>query len=267
MNKIAFIGAGNMASAIVGGILSSGLTSAENIILYDNNANQYNRFNPNCYQAQNIQEAVCMSDFVFISVKPQVAKAVLLEIQDSSCYKNKTFISICAGITISSIESYLKDAKIIRAMPNTPLLIGHGVTALCRNEKVENSDFDFIKNVFSSSGFVSTIDESDMNNVTAITGSSPAYAYLFIKSIYESAKKLGFNYDETIQMICKTVIGASQMILNSSSSIDELIQMVKSPNGTTEKALNVLNDNDFESIIHKAMDACAKRAEELSKSI
>ena len=106
-----------------------------------------------------------------------------------------------------------------------------------------------------------------MNNVTAITGSSPAYAYLFIKSIYESAKKLGFNYDETIQMICKTVIGASQMILNSSSSIDELIQMVKSPNGTTEKALNVLNDNDFKSIIHKAMDACAKRAEELSKSI
>ena len=267
MNKIAFIGAGNMASAIVGGIISSGLTSAKNIVLFDKNENQYNRFDNSCMHAKSIEEAVVASDYVFISVKPQVAKEVLSEIQSISDYQSKTFVSICAGITISSIESYISNARIIRAMPNTPLLIGHGVTALCKNSNVSSKDFDFIKQVFASSGFVSTISEEDMNSVTAITGSSPVYAYLFIKSIYESAKKLGFNYDFTVEMICKTVIGASQMILNSSSTIDELIQMVKSPNGTTEKALNVLNENNFEAIIHDAMDACAKRADELSKSI
>ncbi len=267
MNKIAFIGAGNMASAIVGGILTSGLVPAENIVLFDKNTEQYNKFDKNCIHAQSINEAVSLSNYVFISVKPQVSRDVLLEIKATNNYEDKTFISICAGITISSIESYLVNAKIIRAMPNTPLLIGHGVTALCRNNRVLDQSFDFISQVFSSSGFVTTINEEDMNNVTAITGSSPAYAYLFIKSIYESAKRLGFNYDDTIEMICKTVIGASQMILNSSSTIDELIQMVKSPNGTTEKALNVLNDNNFETIIHNAMDACAKRADELSKSI
>ena len=267
MTKIAFIGSGNMASAIAGGIVSSGLTQASNIVLFDKNIEQYGKFHKDCFHASSIEEAINISNFIFISVKPQVAKEVLPIIKSSSCLKDKVFVSICAGITISSIEEYLPNTKIVRAMPNTPLLIGCGVTALCKNANVSDEDFDYVNKIFSSSGYVSLIEEKDMNNVTAITGSSPAYVYLFIKSIYESAKKNGFNYDDTVKMICETVIGASKMILQSPLTIDELIQMVKSPNGTTERALNVLNDNNFESIIHDAIVACAKRADELSKSL
>ena len=150
-------------------------------------------------------------------------------------------------------------------MPNTPLLLGQGVTAICKNDKVEDSDFTFVKSLFESSGYVSEIDEKDINALTAITSSSPAYFYLFAKSILEGAKLLNFNYNDTVEIICRTMIGSANMILSGDKSLDDLISMVKSPNGTTEKALNVFEDNQLTEIVCNAMLACAKRAEELSK--
>ena len=154
---------------------------------------------------------------------------------------------------------------VVRVMPNTPLLVGHGVTALCSNEKVTNEEFTFVQNIFASSGTTISVKESDMNNITAITGSSPAYVYLFIKCICDAAKELGFDSKNTIDIVCKTFIGASNMILSSNSSIDELISMVKSPNGTTEKALDVFLEKNIYEVILEAMKACSNRADELSK--
>lgn len=264
MKKIFFIGTGNMASAIAGGIIKSGLVEASCVYLFDKNPEQYNKFDKLCKSVDSIEEGINLCDYIFLSVKPQNISEILDKIAKAN-YENRIFVSICAGITIESIERSLKGAKIIRTMPNTPLLLGQGVTAICKNDKVEDSDFTFVKSLFESSGYVSEIDEKDINALTAITSSSPAYFYLFAKSILEGAKLLNFNYNDTVEMICRTMIGSANMILSGDKSLDDLISMVKSPNGTTEKALNVFEDNQLTEIVCNAMLACAKRAEELSK--
>lgn len=264
VKKILFIGAGNMACAIVNGIIKSGLVDAENIFLFDKNETQYSRFNSKCKKATELASVFPEADYVFLSVKPQNIKEILESI---TCldYKRPVFVSICAGITIESIERALPGAKIVRTMPNTPLMLGQGVTAICRNSLVNDSDFDFAKSLFSSSGYVTEIQESDINALTAITSSSPAYIYLFAKSILDGAKALNFNYDDTLKMICYTLIGSANMMLTSDKSVDDLIRMVKSPNGTTEQALNVFDAKGFSDIVVEAMKACTNRAEELSK--
>lgn len=264
MKKIAFIGAGNMASAICGGIINSNILPAKNIILFDKNTEQYKKFNENCQIASSIEDVVDFADYIFFSVKPQTIKEVISQIKDLN-FSSKVFVSICAGITINSIENILSDAKIIRTMPNTPLLIGKGVTALCKNNNVSAEDFDFIKSIFASSGMVVELNEDQINNITAITSSSPAYVYLFAKSMLVGAENIGFDHENTLEMICKAIIGAAEMILSDSRPVDELIQMVKSPNGTTERALNVFENNNFTNIISDAMKACADRADELAK--
>lgn len=263
MKKIAFIGAGNMASAITGGILRSGICPSD-IILFDKSAAQYAKFDNSCQKSHSLKDAVENADYIFFSVKPQNMKDVLAEISDCNI-TDKVFVSICAGITIETIEKQLGNVKIIRVMPNTPLLISQGVTALCRNKNVTNAEFDFACSIFSASGYVTKIDEKDFNALTAMTSSSPAYLYLFAKSLIDGAKKLGFEPKDAVELVCKTIIGSANMILLSDHSIDELIKMVKSPNGTTERALTVFEENGFSDIIADAMRACANRAEELSK--
>ena len=264
MKSILFIGAGNMASAIAGGIINSEIATPESIILFDKIQEQYKKFNENCKIAKTLSEGIEQADYIFISVKPQNIKDILSEINNLN-YSDKVFISICAGITISSIEAYLPNAKIIRTMPNTPLMLGLGVTGICKNGNITDEEFEFAKAIFASSGIVSEVEESDINNLTAITSSSPAYFYLFVKGMLDGAKKLGFENEATVKMICQTMIGSANMILTSEKSIDDLITMVKSPNGTTERALNVLNGNNITDTIYEAMKACSDRAEELSK--
>ena len=264
MKKIGFIGAGNMASAIAGGIISSGIETANNILIFDKNELQYSKFDANCIKMGSIKELVLNSDYIFFSIKPQNIKDVLNEIKNTSIV-GKVFVSICAGITIKSIESTLNNAKIVRTMPNTPLMIGEGVTALCRNQLVTDDEFSYVTSLFSSSGFTEELLEEDIDKITAITSSSPAYVYLFAKAMRDGAIKMGFNNDNTLEMICRTIIGSAKMILASDKSVDELITMVKSPNGTTERALNVFESSSFEETIAEAMDACAKRANELAK--
>lgn len=264
MSKVLFVGAGNMACAIAGGIIKSSIVNANDIYLYDKNQEQYNKFDKLCNGASSLADGFNKAKYIFLSVKPQNIKDVLCSIRDLD-YKDKVFISICAGITIESIENQLPAAQIIRTMPNTPLMLGQGVTAICKNDAVLENDFQFVKSIFSSSGYVTEIDEKDINCLTSVTSSSPAYVYLFAKALLEGAQKLDFNYEDTLKMICYTLIGSANMILSSDKSVDQLIAMVKSPNGTTEKALNVFEQEDFVGIVAKAMEACTKRAEELSK--
>ena len=263
MKKILFVGAGNMASAIANGLASSQLVKKENIILFDKNTEQYSKFDASFSIAPDINSGVEAADYIFLSVKPQNIMDVISDIDAN--IGNKVFISICAGITIESIEKHFNSIKLVRAMPNTPLLIGQGVTALCKNSNVCDDEFDFVKNIFSSCGIITEIEEKDIDSLTAITSSSPAYIYLFIKSMYDGAKALGFDYNNTIELICKTFIGSANMVLSSEKTLDEQIRMVKSPNGTTEKALNVLESNKIDVIISDAMKACQKRATELAE--
>lgn len=263
LKKILFIGAGNMASAIANGLSKARIIENSNIILFDKNQEQYSKFNSEFSIANDMNYGIEQADYIFISVKPQNVKEVLSSINVNT--DGKVFISICAGITIESIEGTIKNAKLVRAMPNTPLLIGQGVTAVCKNSNVTDDEFKFVKGIFASCGIVTEIEEKDINALTAITSSSPAYVYLFIKSMLDGAKNLDFNYENTLELICKTIIGSANMILSSDKTPEEQIRMVKSPNGTTERALNVFEENSFEKIISDAMIACEKRAFELAE--
>jgi pyrroline-5-carboxylate reductase len=150
-------------------------------------------------------------------------------------------------------------------MPNTPLLIGQGVTAICKNDKVSDTEFAYATSLFECSGYVSIMDENDLCAITAVNGSSPAYFYLFAKSMLDAAHNLALNSNDLLEIVCKTMIGSANMMLSSGKTPEELIQMVKSPNGTTERALNVFENEKFSDIIEKAMQECTKRAIELSK--
>jgi len=269
MKTITFIGTGNMASAIIGGMLGAGIP-AETITVYDKMTEKAEAFTKKGARiAATLPEAVSASDTVLLAVKPQNFAEVLTELQSSGTdYKNKTFITIAAGISTSAIEAWLGcELSVIRVMPNTPLMIGKGTTALCRNERVSDEDFSFAQSIFANSGMTMVIDESEMNTVICVNGSSPAYFYHFIDAMVQSAKAQGLKLDERtiLEAVCSTVIGSAQMLLDSGKTAGELVRAVTSPKGTTEQAMNVFYNADIADIIDKAMRACTVRAEEMAK--
>lgn len=267
MNKtISFIGTGNMAFAIIGGLTNenSELAVAKNkITLFDANPAQYDKFVGDFNIVANISDAV-KSDIIFLAVKPQNYAAVLSEINGADL-SGKILISIAAGISTEFIEKAVGSCAVVRTMPNTPLLVGKGLTALCRNKNVSDEDFTLVEKMFSASGTTIRIEESEMNKIIPATSSSPAYVFLFIKAICDGAKAQGLECDDIRKAVCDAVIGSASLARESDLSLEELIRMVTSPNGTTEQAMNVFYNEDFEGTVKKAMDACLKRAVELSQ--
>lgn len=264
--KIGFIGAGNMAGAIINGMLGQGNFSPKEIFIYDLDQNKC------CQMARkglsvcdNASEVVTKSHIVFLAVKPQNYKEVLLEIKPVIT-EETVFVTIAAGISIAFIREHLqRGCPVARAMPNTPLLLGKGATALCRSDGLSDEDFKLILSIFSSSGIVEVLPESQMNAVIAINGSSPAYIYLFAKAVMDYAKQEGIGEEAALHLICKTFEGSAAMLIGSGKTPDELIRMVSSPGGTTLKALEALEKNGFCSSLFLAMEACTKRAEELGQ--
>ena len=266
--KIAFIGVGNMAHAIINGILknSSDFTSND-IILYDKFPSQLADY-PSIKAASSASDAVKNADFVVFAVKPQNFDELLNELKNSSIdYKSKTFITIAAGISCEYIQSYLPNAAVVRAMPNTPMLIGAGVCSVCKNEYVSEKNFKTAFALFSALGVAFELDESKMNAIISLTSSSPAYIFLFIKSLMDGAVLQGLEFKDENEMrriACETVIGSAKLLMNSEKSPEQLIKDVTSPGGTTAEAMKVFYEAEFEKTVHEAMKACTRRAEELS---
>ncbi|MBQ6893311.1 MAG: pyrroline-5-carboxylate reductase [Clostridia bacterium] len=263
---ISFIGTGNMAYAIISGLTADNSplpVSKSQITLFDTNIAQYDKFKGDFNISETIHDAV-KSDIIFLAVKPQNYAQVLGEISGIN-YDGKIIISIAAGISIGYIESFLGKCAVVRTMPNTPLLVGKGLTALCRNKNVSDEDFDLIEKIFAASGTTIRIDESEMNRIIPATSSSPAYVFLFIKAICDTSTAQGLKCDDLRRAVCDAVIGSATLARESELSLEELIRMVTSPKGTTEQAMNVFKNQNFEGIIDKAMEACLKRADELSK--
>ena len=266
--KFAFLGTGNMAGAIIRSM--QGNYTPDNIVLFDKDTSKYDLYKKEPFiLAETAPKAVELADYIILSVKPQNFTELLTEIKESGVsLENKTFISIAAGITTDFICDKLgQKVAVIRTMPNTPMLIGKGVTALSKNEYVNDKIFKNVCAVFASAGTAFTLPEEKMNEIISVTSSSPAYVFLFIKSIYDTAVEMGFENKDMLEIICKTVIGSAELLLKTGKTPDELITMVKSPKGTTEQALNVFEANNFSSIVKDAMIKCAERAEELSKGM
>lgn len=262
---IGFIGAGNMATAIIEGMLSGGHPAGE-IAVFDIDVNKTDIFSKKgikVYESAN--DLSENSEIIFLCVKPQNYEELLNEIS-LTAKTNKIYVTIAAGISTSYIQNMLKsEVKVIRVMPNTPLLVKEGASALCKTSNVSDSEFKYISDIFGNIGTVQELPESLMNAVISVNSSSPAYIYLFAKGIIDGAKEQGIDEETAKSLFCKTLIGSAKMIMESGKTPDELIKMVSSPGGTTLKALEVFNDNDLIGTIKKAMLACTKRAEELGR--
>lgn len=262
--KLGVIGCGFMASAIINGAIATNIVNANDIIVSDINENslaEMSKIGVNTTTCNN--ELVSSAEFVLFAVKPQSLNDVLFAIKDNECDK---FISIMAGVKKDKIKQYFPNSKVARCMPNTPCAIGCGAIGVDLNDYTEQSDKDFIFNLLSALASVVIVDEDKLNAVTGVSGSSPAYFYLFLKGIIEAGVKQGLAYDDAKVLATNTMIGAGKMVLsNNDKTLDQLIDAVCSKGGTTIEAIKVYNENKLSLITDKAIDACVKRASELEK--
>lgn len=263
--KIGFIGTGNIATAIYNGITSSGYITHENIMLFDTDKSKTLPFaNKGSAVANSAVLLVENCEYVFLTVKPQIYPMVLAEIKDACT--NVCLVDVAAGISIKYIKDTLGfNLPVIRVMPNTPINVGLGSTALVKEEPVTDDQFNFIKGCFDSCGITAVVDEDKINTVIAISGSSPAYIMRFIKTVSEYGINNGLSETDSKNLAVQTLAGCAKLIMNSKEDISTLISNVTSPNGTTFEGLKSLDDDLFDEVIIKCLEATVKRAEELSK--
>lgn len=265
MKKIAFIGAGNMCRAIVNGLLMSGTLDCEHIKIYDKDEQKALAFKAiGIYKCENAVKAAEFADYLFLAIKPQNMQEVLEELRNVN-FENKVVVTIAAGISTNFIGSFLCNTAIIRVMPNTPMLIGEGTAAITKNSLVKDDDFDTVCDMFKKLGTVATMSEDKLNPVISLSGSSPAYVFLFIKIMCDWAKEQGFDEKQAKELVCSAFKGSAELLRVSEKSPDQLIRDVSSPGGTTLAALAEFENHNFKKTVKEALNACAKRAAELSK--
>lgn len=265
-----FIGAGNMAKAIVFPLIEKLNYKPSDITVFDNIKAQYVEFEKKGVNiADNLCEAIKSADIVLFSVKPQNMSDLLDDIKNMDIdLSGKLFITICASVTIDFICGKLgRKLPVIRIMPNTALMSGEGMCAVAKNEYVSTDDFKKICGIFETVGKIIILDEADMNNIISVNASSPAVVYKLIGAFVKGSEQFGFSSGEIYPVVLKVFKGALKMMEESGKTPDELISMVTSKKGTTEKMLETLDGYGFEKMIAEAMTACAERADELTKEI
>jgi len=268
--KIGFIGGGNMASSLINGLITSG-HSASQIWVSDTNPDTLQSLAENLKVniTDNNDELVKNVDVVVLAVKPQVMRLVTENIQNSSDNKEQLFVSIAAGISQASLAEWLgSDVAIVRCMPNTPALVMTGATALHANSVVSNEQKDLAENILRAVGISLWVEkESELDAVTAVSGSGPAYYFLLMEAMEEAALQLGLSEKTARLLIQQTALGAAKIALESDDTPSELKRKVTSPGGTTEQALNTFNDGGFTSLVSKALHAARDRSIEMSKEL
>lgn len=262
MNKIGFIGCGNMAKAMINGIIESGILGCENITVSSPVQNELDvvkeKYNINT-TTDNI-EVVQKSDVVVLAIKPNILNDVINQISSSITHRN-VIVTLSPGKKLCDIERMFgKDVKIVRTMPNTPAMVMEGMTALCKNSYVTDEEMKFISSVMESLGKACEVKEDLMNAVVAVSGSSPAYVYMFIEAMADAAVLQGMPRNMAYQFAAQAVYGSAKMVLDTELHPGVLKDMVCSPGGSTIEAVKVLEDNKFRSSVMNAMQACADKA-------
>jgi pyrroline-5-carboxylate reductase len=286
MEKVTIIGGGNMGGAIAFALQKTG---EYQVTVVGRTIESLKKFEQVGIRISNDIGAV-RSDIVILAIKPQVFGEVLPQIKDTGA----VFVSIAAGVTIESIKAMLgtgvgpsagpsvrlprtlgarndefkgtgTGVKVVRAMPNTPALIGEGVTALAKDEATNSREFEMVKRVFETCGEVAVVAESQMHAVVALSGSSPAYAYMFLEAMLKSGVDNGVDYETAKLLAANALKGASSMVLASDETPDELCKKVCSKGGTTIEAVKSLQAAGFEQIVEDAMQKCIERSIEMSK--
>lgn len=267
---IAFIGAGNMAEAIMKGILAQGLVQPEKVLLHDISQERLDLL-AETYGvriAGSLPELLTEVDLLFLAVKPQQFPDILPLICKHINREKTTLVSIAAGITLTAIEDAVGEGtRVVRVMPNTPALVGAGAAALCGGRWVEESVIAFVEELFRAVGVAVRIKETDFDAVTAVSGSGPAYIFLLIEAMQHSAEKLGLQESTARALILATVEGAAKMCDQTGEAAGVLRERVTSKGGTTAAALAVMNDRGLPDIVGQALTAASDRSKELSGSL
>ena len=263
--KLGFIGTGNMASAIMGGIIKNNVIPAEEIIGADLFAAGRERVQKEYginVTADN-KEVAQKAETIILSVKPQFYESVIADIKDVVTDK-QIIITIAPGKTLAWLaEQFGKDVKIVRTMPNTPAMVGEGMTAVCPNEHLTEDEIAYVKSLLESFSRAEIVPERLMDVVTAVSGSSPAYVFMLIEAMADAAVSGGMPRKQAYQFAAQAVLGSAKMVLDTGKHPGELKDMVCSPAGTTIEAGRTLEELGFRSSIIEAMKVC----EEMSRSL
>jgi len=265
VRKIAFIGGGNMAEAIIRGLLREdvgvGICVAE---ISPKRRDQLEAQFPHVRVVGDAAEAAGWGEVVILAIKPQQAEGAL-DLIERAVTPDKLVISIMAGIPSSKIEANLvPGCRVVRAMPNTPGLIGAGATAVCSGRKASSDDLDLARQIFALIGIAVSVDEKLMDAVTGLSGSGPAYVFTFIEALADAGVKNGLPRDVAAQLAAQTVLGAARMVVETGEHTTLLKEKVTSPGGTTIAALHALENGGFRGVVMNAVDASSNRSKELA---
>jgi pyrroline-5-carboxylate reductase len=266
--RIAFIGAGNMAASLIGGLRAQGLDASQ-IRASDPGAETRARIQAEhgIETFDNNAQAIEGADVVVLAVKPQVMKAVCQALQPS-LKASQLVVSIAAGITCASLQAWLGAVPVVRCMPNTPALLRQGVSGLYATGEVSAPQREQASELLSAVGTALWLDaEPQLDAVTAVSGSGPAYFFLLIEAMTAAGEKLGLPRETASQLTLQTALGAAHMAVASDVDAAELRRRVTSPAGTTEAAITSFQANGFEAIVEQALQAAARRSAELAEQL
>ena len=264
--KIGFIGTGNMGSSIIKGILSSKFEENENINIFDLDKDKVNNlvkeYGVNAVNSE--KELAKNCDIIILSVKPHIIPIVLKNLS-GNVKKDTIILTIAAGISISVIENALgEDKKVVRTMPNTPAQVLLGMTAVTFNKNIENSEKEIIFKLLNSFGKSVEIEEKLMHAYTGISGSLPAYVYMFMEALADGGVLCGMPRNKAYEIVAQTVAGSAKMLLETGKHPGQLKDEVCSPAGTTIEAVRVLENGNFRGNVIEAVVACTEKSKEMA---
>lgn len=264
--RVGFIGAGNIAKAILTGSLNSGYIKPKNIYIYDIAQEKLDIFATYgvgvCKTANSVMNHC---DIIFLTVKPQCYGEVIESVKEDMS-ADKCIVDVGAGVTIDFVRrAFGFDCKVVRVMPNTPIMYSNGTAGIVRSSLVSDDEFYFVKGFFDSNGISCVVEEDLIDVVTGVSGSAPAFVFRFAKGIISAGIDRGLSPETAEKLAINTIIGSAQMIEKSPLSITELIKMVASPNGTTEAGLKFLDNSGFDNSVYGAVSAAIDRAVELKQ--
>ena len=265
--KIGFIGCGKMASAIIKGIISSKFLPKENLM--------GSEINPDI--AENAQKRLDITvitdnkalvidcDVIFIATKPNYVADVLEEIK-SELTPEKLLVSIAAGVSTSKIENIIGRHRVVRVMPNTPALVLEGMSGVCKGSFASEDDLNFVISLLSNIGKAISVQENQMDIVTAISGSGPAFFYKVIEDMARAGEKLGLDYEKSLMLATQTALGSSKMVFDRGETpVQTLIDNVATKGGCTFVGISVMNDENSEKLFYDVIEKTTRKANELGK--
>ena len=260
--KVGFIGSGNMGGAMMRGIIASGKCTEDEIMASDAVAEALTAMEKELDVLTSMDNKIVTSfaDVVFLAVKPQYYQSVIEEIRDLVTW-DKVIVTIAPGKTLEWLEGiFEKPVKIIRAMPNTPAMVREGMMGMCPNGNVTEEEIALVRDICSGFAKTEIVGESLLDVVTAVSGSSPAYVFLFIEAMADAAVAEGMPRAQAYKFAAQAVLGSAKMVLDTGKHPGELKDMVCSPGGTTIEAVRVLEQKGLRSAVFEAMKACADKA-------